>query len=86
LRKVSVASRYFPVWKNPSKLVDILFELKGELGGEPQAIGVTMTAELSDAYQTKREGITHIITCVQNAFKTLPIHVLTVDTEMNQQS
>ncbi|MCW4025210.1 MAG: H4MPT-linked C1 transfer pathway protein [Candidatus Bathyarchaeota archaeon] len=82
LQNVSVVSQYFPVWKNPEKLVDVLLELKEKLGGEPEAVGITMTAELSDAYQTKREGITHIFSCVQNAFKPLPVYVLTVDTEV----
>jgi probable H4MPT-linked C1 transfer pathway protein len=81
-QNVSVLSQYFPIWKNPQKLVDLLLELTEKLGCAPEVVGVTMTAELSDAYQTKREGITHILSCVQKAFKTLPIYVLTVDTEL----
>jgi hypothetical protein len=38
-----------------------------------------MTAELSDAYQTKREGVNHILTCAAEAFAGVPIYVLDVD-------
>ena len=31
-------------------------------------LGVTMTAELSDAYKTKREGVHQILACVKKAF------------------
>jgi len=35
-----------------------------------------MTAELSDAYRTKREGVEHIISCVKEIFADVPIYVL----------
>jgi probable H4MPT-linked C1 transfer pathway protein len=38
-----------------------------------------MTAELSDAYQTKREGVNHILTCAAEAFAGVPVFVLDVD-------
>ena len=41
-----------------------------------------MTAELSDAYQTKREGVHQILSCVKKAFPNLPIFVLNTDAEM----
>jgi probable H4MPT-linked C1 transfer pathway protein len=42
-------------------------------------MGLTMTAELSDAYQTKREGVNHILTCAAEAFAGVPVFVLDVD-------
>jgi (4-(4-[2-(gamma-L-glutamylamino)ethyl]phenoxymethyl)furan-2-yl)methanamine synthase len=79
---ISVVSEYFPVWKNPEKLADVLSALRKKLGGKIDAVGVTMTAELSDAYQTKQEGVNHILSCVCSAFGSLPIYVLTVDGTM----
>jgi probable H4MPT-linked C1 transfer pathway protein len=38
-----------------------------------------MTAELSDAYQTKREGVEHVLACAEEAFAGLPVFVLDVD-------
>ena len=76
----SVASEYFPVWKNPGRLSQVLEGLKQYLGViEVDALAVTMTAELSDAYQTKREGVNHILTCFQNVFENVPVYVLNSD-------
>ena len=41
-----------------------------------------MTAELSDAYQTKREGVNHILGCVKRAFPDVPIYVLNTDAKL----
>jgi probable H4MPT-linked C1 transfer pathway protein len=41
-----------------------------------------MTAELSDAYQTKREGVNHILACAEQVFPDLPIFVLDVDAKL----
>jgi probable H4MPT-linked C1 transfer pathway protein len=77
------ASKYFPIWKNPQALTDILTHLKDQFGADPlDALGVTLTAELSDAYPTKREGIHHILCCVKSAFLDVPIFVLTTDVKL----
>jgi (4-(4-[2-(gamma-L-glutamylamino)ethyl]phenoxymethyl)furan-2-yl)methanamine synthase len=82
LLDVSVVSYYLPIWKNPKKLRDVLLELKDEFCGDLNAVGVTLTAELSDAYQTKKEGINQILSCVCDVFDNLPVYVLTVDATM----
>jgi probable H4MPT-linked C1 transfer pathway protein len=78
------ASEYFPVWKNSEKLVSVLSGLREKVSGGARLVGVglTMTAELSDAYQTKREGVNHILTCAAQVFADLPIFVLDVDTTL----
>jgi len=83
LLKTEVAVRYFPIWKQPEKLVTVLLGLKEQLGvGRLDAVGVTMTAELSDTYQTKREGVHHILGCVKTAFPEVPIYVLNTDAKL----
>ena len=78
-----VASEYFPVWKDPKKLGSVLLALKTRVGAASlDVLGVTMTAELSDAYQTKREGVNQILSCVQTAFPKVPMIVLDSDGEM----
>jgi probable H4MPT-linked C1 transfer pathway protein len=80
IREVKVAAEYFPVWKDHQKLAEILRKLKSALfEGKLDAVGVTMTAELSDAYQTKREGVKHILGCIKEAFLEVPIYVLNSD-------
>lgn len=75
--KIDVTSQYFPVWKSSEKLSDVLRTLAESLVTEKlDVLGVTMTAELSDAYQTKREGVNHILSCVNNVFSEIPCYVL----------
>ena len=81
--KVKIAAQYFPVWKNPKKLPQVLIELKQRLKiNKLDGLAVTMTAELSDAYQTKSEGVNHILSCVKSAFPTMPIYVLNIASEL----
>jgi hypothetical protein len=81
--KAKVAVEYFAIWKQPEKLTSVLLALKETLNdGRIDGVGVTMTAELSDAYQTKREGVTHILGCVSKAFPKVPIFVLNTNTEL----
>lgn len=78
LKSSKVAVEYFPVWKHSEKLTDVLLTLKNHVdAGTLDGVGVTMTAELSDAYQTKREGVAKIIESVKKAFATEKIYVLT---------
>jgi probable H4MPT-linked C1 transfer pathway protein len=81
VEELKTAIEYFPVWKDPNKLANVLLTLKERLSGTTKldCMGLTMTAELSDAYQTKREGVNHILTCATQAFTGVPIFVLDVD-------
>ena len=45
-------------------------------------VTITMTAELADAYRTKREGVNHILTQVEQTFPTTPKLVLDVETKL----
>ena len=75
------AMEYFPVWKNPGKLGTVLSRLRRIVSGSAtlNCVSVTMTAELSDAYRTKREGVNHILTHVAQAFPATQILVLDVN-------
>ncbi len=85
IKQVKVAVEYFPIWKESQKLADVLCKLKAEaFEGKLDVLGVTMTAELSDAYQSKREGVTQILGAVKEAFPDVPIYVL--DTDANLES
>mgnify|MGYP005840251327 CR=1 FL=1 len=81
VEELKTASEYFPFWKDPNKLANVLLKLKERLRGTSKldCMGLTMTAELSDAYQTKREGVNHILTCAAQAFTGVPVFVLDVD-------
>ena len=80
---VSVASQYFPIWKMPERLPEVLLSLKAQLCAKSlDVVGVTMTAELSDAYQTKREGVNHILGCVKKAYPNIATYVLNSDAQL----
>lgn len=81
--KVKSAVQYFPIWKNPQKLIQVLEDLKEQLKVKKlDGLAVTMTAELSDAYQSKKEGVNHILSCVKNVFSKTPIYVLNTTAEL----
>ncbi len=83
LYDIHVAVEYFPVWREPEKLTSVLLTLKERLGvNRLDGLGVTMTAELSDAYTTKRKGVHHILACVKKAFPDVPIYVLNTDAKL----
>ncbi len=62
----------------------VLVELKKRLVGltSLDGVGLTMTAELSDAYFTKNEGVNHILDCTTNVFNNLPVFVLSLEAEL----
>jgi hypothetical protein len=87
VRELKTAIEYFPVWKRgKEKLPAVLEKLRNQLAASTRldGVGVTMTAELSDAYRTKRNGVNHILTCVAQVFTNTPIYVL--DAESNLKS
>jgi probable H4MPT-linked C1 transfer pathway protein len=84
VEETRAAIEYFPVWKEPAKLTAVLSTLKKRVSGDLRldGVGLTMTAELSDAFETKREGVNHVLTCAAQAFADLPIFVLDVDAKL----
>jgi probable H4MPT-linked C1 transfer pathway protein len=79
------ASEYFPFWKrNIEQLSTMLTTVKHTLAGSTKidCVVVTLTAELSDVFRTKREGIDYILNCVSQVFDCTPIWVLDVDANL----
>ena len=82
VEEFKAAMEYFPFWKRDTKqLCRMLYEIKARTAGSAtiDCVSVTMTAELSDAYRTKREGVSHILDCVCQAFLGTQVLVLGVD-------
>lgn len=78
-------SAYFPIWQHSlSELPQLLAQIKDDLckNRRPDSVGVTMTAELSDAYQTKREGVNHILDSVEEVFSETSVWVVDVDANL----
>jgi probable H4MPT-linked C1 transfer pathway protein len=69
------------MWKNPEKLSATLKRLSKKVAKSTpiDLVTVTMTAELSDVYRTKREGVNHILNQALRAFPNTQTLVLSVD-------
>lgn len=61
--------KYFPMWTNSHELENVLKELLGKSLHSIDAVGISMTAELVDAYKTKEEGVLDIAEKSMNAFQ-----------------
>jgi probable H4MPT-linked C1 transfer pathway protein len=80
-RVVTALSRPFEVKDAPDQLPALLQTLAAEVSGNApiDAHAVTMTAELSRNFSTKREGVAHVLDAVRTAFEPrVPIAVFTV--------
>jgi len=76
---------YFPFWKRDAdRFTSLLPKLKDKLcrSENLDGVGVTMTAELSDAYRTKREGVNQVLDCVSEVFDETQVMVLDVDAKL----
>src|SRR5690349_1108477 len=73
-----VVQRPFAIWQRRDALAATIAELAAELGPAPHA-GVTMTAELSDAFRTKREGVTFVLDALRAALPSARLSVFGVD-------
>ncbi|HLN44624.1 MAG TPA: hydantoinase/oxoprolinase family protein [Candidatus Sulfotelmatobacter sp.] len=75
---------YLPMWKNSEKLSATLRKLAEEVGKSKhiELITITMTAELSDAYGTKSEGVQDILRQTESAFPNVSILVVDVNGEL----
>lgn len=86
IKELNTLLEYFPVWKSgKEQLPRVLENLKKRLSNSIvlDGVGVTITAELSDAYVTKKEGINHVLDCVVDVFGDVPIFVLDVEANLS---
>lgn len=79
-RQVRVTSRPFEIWRDRDRLTAVLRGAFSDVApdGPPEAMAVTMSAELSDAFATKREGVLFILNSIRNGFPGLHCYVLNV--------
>ena len=72
--------RPYELQRAPDRLAALLQELATEIGADSPAVhAVTMTAELSQMFRTKRDGVAFVLDAVEAAFPQDRIRVFTVD-------
>ncbi len=80
-------SRPFEIWLKRKELPGTLRAVGDELGLEGmQAMAVTMTAELSDTFRSKRDGVVSILDAIEQAFPNIPLYLLNLSGDLLQLS
>jgi probable H4MPT-linked C1 transfer pathway protein len=74
-------SRPFEVWRDRDALAAVLRAVAAD-AGQADAVAITMTAELSDAFRTKREGVAFVLAAAEDALGDRPLSVLTTTGEL----
>jgi len=76
-------SRPFEIWRDRAALSAVLRDVAAEVGAGPaDPVAITMTAELSDAFRTKREGVAFVLDAAEDALGDRPLSVLTTAGEL----
>ena len=80
-RVLAVRGRPYELQHAPDALVPLLRELAAEVHADPdaEAHAVTMTAELSQMFRTKKDGVAFVLDAITTAFPAAAVHVFTVD-------
>src|SRR4051812_47754519 len=75
-----VVTRPFELQRSPATLGALLASMADALTTESiDAHAVTMTAELSQMFRTKREGVSFVLDAVERAFPGGRLHVYSTD-------
>lgn len=72
---------YFPMWKKWRELGKQLFEIKEKY--KPKNVGVVITAELADSFNSKIDGIIYISSVVEEVFSN--VFYLNIDGEIKNK-
>ncbi len=78
IRQTRIVSRPFEIWRGKELLPEVLTAALGEIAPDVpiRAMAVTMSAELSDVFATKREGVLFVLGCVRDCFPDYEIYTL----------
>ena len=80
IKSIEVDYAYLPMWSNNDDLSSVLIELIENICpvSEIDAVGISMTAELVDAYDTKKDGVLDIVKKCEDTF-SCPIAYVGID-------
>ena len=80
IKNIEVDFAYLPMWSSNDDLPEVLLELIESICpvSEIDAVGISMTAELVDAYDTKKDGVLDIVEKCERTF-SCPIAYVGID-------
>lgn len=84
IRQTRVTSRPFEIWRDKELLPEVLRAAVRDIGPDRpiRAMAVTMSAELSDVFATKREGVLYVLNCVRSCFPDCELYALNLSGEL----
>ena len=85
IKNIEVDFEYLPMWSNNDDLSQVLVELIEKICpvSEIDAVGISMTAELVDAYDTKKDGVLDVVKKCEETF-SCPIAYVGIDGMMSK--
>ncbi|MGM0603292.1 MAG: hydantoinase/oxoprolinase family protein [Bacillota bacterium] len=83
IKEIKSVSRYFPMWEKDRSPVKVIREMISLLG-DADYFSVVMTAELSDRFFSKREGIDYIISLFKNNFSEKKLYFYNYSGELKK--
>ena len=85
IKNIEVDFAYLPMWSNNDDLSWVLVELIEKICpvSEIDAVGISMTAELVDAYDTKKDGVLDVVGKCEETF-ACPIAYVGIDGMMSK--
>ena len=86
IKNIEVDFAYLPMWSNNDDLSKVLVELIENICplAEIDAVGISMTAELVDAYDTKKDGVLDVVNKCEETF-SCPIAYVGIDGMMSEK-
>jgi probable H4MPT-linked C1 transfer pathway protein len=84
LERARSASRVLEIWRAGDELPAVLGNVFASLGaGRPDAMAVTMTAELADVFESKRQGVLFVLNALRTSFPDVEIWLLGLDRKLH---
>ena len=86
IKNIEVDFAYLPMWSNNDDLSRVLIELIEKICpvSEIDAVGISMTAELVDAYDTKKDGVLDVVKKCKETFDC-PIAYVGIDGMLSKE-
>ena len=86
IKNIEVDFAYLPMWSNNDDLSEVLVDLIENICPLSQidAVGISMTAELVDAYDTKKDGVLDVVKKCEDTF-TCPIAYVGVEGMLSRE-
>ena len=86
IKNIEVDFAYLPMWSNNDDLSGVLIELIENICpvSEIDAVGISMTAELVDAYDTNKDGVLDVVGKCEETFDC-PIAYVGIDGMMSKE-